>query len=160
MGGRLVHTMALFAQVARVAQLIRALSSACVDGQRLADSAVPASSCTFGAEAPVLLLATTRGSNLVSETLPQRSPTMMASSIDLAPWFHPAAQQHRRKLHCTRIPLGSQFRGLTWPHLHLVAELASFSVSWADLAASAPGGRVGQLSKGWDAAGSINLLLL
>ena len=77
MGGRLVHTMALLAQVARVAQLIRALSSACVDGQRLADSAVPASSCTFGAEAPVLLLATTRGSNLVSE-----NPTSAVSDND------------------------------------------------------------------------------
>ena len=126
MGGRLVHTMALFAQVVRVAQLIRALSSACVDGQRLADSAAPASSCTFGAEAPVLFLATTRGSNLVSENPASAAPDNDGVVIDLAPWFHPAAQQHRRKLHCTRIPLGSQFRGLTWPHLHLVAELASY----------------------------------
>ena len=57
--------MVLLAQVARVAQLVRALSSACVGGQCVADSVVPASSCTFGAKAPALFLATTCGSNLV-----------------------------------------------------------------------------------------------
>ena len=125
MGGRLVHTMALLAQVARVAQLIRALSSACVDGQRLADSAVPASSCTFGAEAPVLLLATTRGSNLVSE-----NPTSAVSDND------GVVNRSRTMVSSCRTAAPAQ------------AALHPYSfglpVSWADLAASSPGGRVGQ----------------
>ena len=99
MGGRLVQTMVLLAQVARVAQLVRALSSACVDGQRLADFAVPASSCTFGAKAPALFLATTCGSNLVMDNPASAVSGNDGVVIDLAPWFHPAAQQHRRKPH-------------------------------------------------------------